>query len=286
MFETHSGGLENVSKVSPVLSMLLSADGLTGVALEAARPLRLARDDQQPRITRLDALGLFIKRLPKVMPDQRVLLALTTEALDLFEPSLNGARLTELRIGLSAREFHLSWDMLHCADWDLDGQQMKDVDHQARTLLDFAFRLPIRRFWEQPVSELLCDTEEAAATIRLMRLYVHLNVLTLPEHQSSAGVLRQCARGMGLWRHAETALPRLPTRPRGPVGLYDPPPASLFDAEGPGPGRWRDAAPCPAEKKAAAVAELVRQSRALRQDMIHQLAGHADLWAGWQADVA
>jgi len=51
---------------SPVLLMLATATGLTGAAADAGQSLRLALDEQVPRIDRLDALGQFTDQLPVV----------------------------------------------------------------------------------------------------------------------------------------------------------------------------------------------------------------------------
>jgi hypothetical protein len=275
---------------SPVLIMLASAEGLTGAALSAADALRLALDERHARLDRLDALDRCLDWLPVVMPESRALERLGEELLAAVEPALQGPRHRELQLKASVAQMGIKWRDLRSEGWDTDnptgltewlGTQEADWLRQAVVPL-------MRLCWREPLDEQLHDTEDAAALIRLLRLYVLLHLDMSLDHPAQP-MLNACAGVLGLWAEVEQRLPQLPTRPGGPAALY----ATHGDAdqdaqdvqdvqdvqdEASGAARPPD--------PDAALQALLQDSRQARQQATRQVAGHTDIITAAQRSAA
>jgi hypothetical protein len=254
--------VQRVHLKSPVLVMLASAEGLTGAALAAAKPLRLALDERRSRIARLDALDVCVDRLWAVMPEARALECLIEELLTAVEPALHGPRHRELQLKPAVRRIGVKWRDLRTEGWDSDNPDgltdLLTIPGADQLRKDLA---PIMRLcWREPLDEQLHDTEEAAALIRLLRLYVQLNLDTSLD-QPAQPTLNACARAFGMWAAVEQRLPGLPTRPGGPAALY-----------------WNEESDeTSAMEPGAALRALLRDSVEVRQQATFQVAGHTDI---------
>ena len=260
---------------SPVLIMLASAEGLTGAALSAAEALRLALDARHARLDRLDALDRCLDWMPVVMPESRALERLGEELLAAVEPALQGARHRELQLKSSVAQMGIKWRDLRSEGWDTDnptgltewlGTQEADWLRQAVVPL-------MRLCWREPLDEQLHDTEEAAALIRLLRLYVLLHLDMSLDHPVQP-MLNACAGVLGLWAEVEQRLPQLPTRPGGPAALYTThgdADQDAKDAQGEASGATQPPDPD------AALQALLQDSRQARQQATRQVAGHTDI---------
>jgi hypothetical protein len=249
---------------APVLVMLASASGLTGAARDAARALRRALDEHIPRIACLDALGDFLDRLPAVIVEPQAMGNLAREVLTAVAPCLKGARLTEFQLQCAARDRDLDWSRLCASNWDTTlPSGLARTDRVLVEWLSADLTPALKPFWREPLKRQLHDTEEAAAMIRLLRLYVLLT-LALSSSTQPQTILNDCARALGLWKSIEQRLSgALPTRPGGPAPLYatdkTPSPDTLDVPE-------FDRITSPQEA-------LLRASLVAR----HQTAGHADI---------
>jgi len=250
---------------SPVLLMLASATGMTGTALDAARALRLALDAQVPRITRLDALGDFLDGLPAVIAEPQAVDNLAREVLAAAEPGLQGPRLTEFQLQCAARHRDLDWSWLRGGDWDTKSPGGPARTSRALTeWLSVDLTPALQPFWREPLERQLHDTEEAAAMIRLLRLYVLLTLAT-PSGSPPQTTLNDCARALGLWKAVEKRLSSvLPTRPGGPAPLYGVDDAALPDTPEP-------------EDTSEAREALLDASLVARHHALNLAAGHADI---------
>jgi len=260
---------------SPVLIMLASAEGLTGATLSAAEALRLALDERHGRLDRLDALDRCLDWLPVVMPESRALERLGEELLAAVETALQGPRHRELQLKSSVAQMGIQWRDLRSEAWDTDnptglterlGEQEADWLRQAVVPL-------MRLCWREPLDEQLHDTEEAAALIRLLRLYVLLHLDTSLDHPAQP-MLNACAGVLGLWAEVEQRLPQLPTRPGGPAALYTShgdADQDAKDAQGEASGAAQPPDPD------AALQTLLQDSRQARQQVTRQVAGHTDI---------
>jgi hypothetical protein len=266
---------------SPVLIMLASAEGLTGAALSAAEALRLALDERHARLDRLDALDRCLDWLPVVMPESRALERLGEELLAAVEPALQGPRHRELQLKSSVAQMGIQWRDLRSEGWDTDnptglterlGEQEADWLRQAVVPL-------MRLCWREPLDEQLHDTEEAAALIRLLRLYVLLHLDTSLDHPAQP-MLNACAGVLGLWAEVEQRLPQLPTRPGGPAALY----TTHGDADQNAQDEVSGAAQPPDPD--AALQALLQDSRQARQQATRQVAGHTDIITAAQRSAA
>jgi len=263
---------------SPVLIMLASADGLTGAALSAAEALRPALDERRARLDRLDALDHCLDRLPMVMPEPRALERLSHELLSAVAPALQGPRHRELQLRSSAVQVGIAWSHLRTGAWDTDlptglterlGVQQADwLRNEMASVMHLC--------WREPLDEQLHDTEEAAALIRMLRLYVLLNLDTSLGH-SAQPMLNACARALGLWAEVEQRLPQLPTRPGVPMGR----PMGLYAVHGETNQDEASGAEQPQGSDAAHQA-LLQDSRQARQQVTRQVAGHTDIIAAVQ----
>lgn len=264
-----------------MLIMLASAEGLTGAALSAAEALRLALDKRHARLDRLDALDRCLDWMPVVMPESRALERLGEELLAAVEPALQGPRHRELQLKSSVAQMGIQWRDLRSEGWDTDnptgltewlGTQEADWLRQAVVPL-------MRLCWREPLDEQLHDTEEAAALIRLLRLYVLLHLDMSLDHPAQP-MLNACAGVLGLWAEIEQRLPQLPTRPGGPAALY----ATHGDADQDAQDEVSGAAQPP--DPAAALQALLQDSRQARQQATRQVAGHTDIITAAQRSAA
>ena len=272
---------------SPVLIMLASAEGLTGAALSAAEALRLALDERHARLDRLDALDRCLDWMPVVMPESRALERLGEELLAAVEPALQGPRHRELQLKSSVAQMGIKWRDLRSEGWDTDnptgltewlGTQEADWLRQAVVPL-------MRLCWREPLDEQLHDTEEAAALIRLLRLYVLLHLDMSLDHPAQP-MLNACAGVLGLWAEVEQRLPQLPTRAGGPAALYATHGDTDQDAQGvQGVQDEASGAARPPDPDAALQA-LLQDSRQARQQATRQVAGHTDIITAAQRSAA
>lgn len=263
---------------SPVLIMLASADGLTGAALSAAEALRPALDERLARLDRLDALDRCLDWLPVVMPEPRALEHLSHELLRAVAPALQGPRHRELQLRSSAVQIGIAWSHLRTGAWDtghpaglterLGVQQADWLRNEMASVMHLC--------WREPLDEQLHDTEEAAALIRLLRLYVLLNLDT-SLGRSAQPMLNACARALGLWAEVEQRLPQLPTRPGRSTGH----PVGLYAVHGDTNQDEASGAAQPQDPDTAHQA-LLQDSRQARQQATRQVAGHTDIIAAVQ----
>jgi hypothetical protein len=266
---------------SPVLIMLASAEGLTGAALSAAEALRLALDERHARLDRLDALDLCLDWMPVVMPESRALERLGEELLAAVETALQGPRHRELQLKSSVAQMGIKWRDLRSEGWDTDnptGLTERLGDREADWLRQEVVSL-MKWSWREPLDEQLHDTEEAAALIRLLRLYVLLNI-DMSLDRTAQPMLNACARALGLWAEVEQRLPQLPTRPGGPAALY----ATHGDADQDAQDEVSGAAQPPDPD--AALQALLQDSRQARQQATRQVAGHTDIITAAQRSAA
>jgi hypothetical protein len=260
---------------SPVLLMLATATGLTGAAADAGQSLRMALDEQVPRIDRLDALGQFTDRLHVVTPEFQTLDRLTQEVFWVVRSSLHGPRLEELRLKCSARSLCIDWSRLISRDWDTDhlGGQAFLSGRALAEWMSSDLVSALRPFWREPLRQHLHDTEEAAAMIRLLRLFVLLTLST-PGCGTPQTTLNDCARALGLWKAVEQHLPEiLCSRLGGPAPLYETDDAVVLEATA-------------AEEDPLGTREALSQaSLAARQHALHLMTGHADILQAVQPSV-
>ena len=244
---------------APVLVMLASAAGLTGAAREAARALRWALDEQVPRIACLDALGDFLDRLPAVIAEPQAVGNLSREVLTAVAPRLKGARLTEFQLQCAARARDLDWSWLRGGDAAFPSGLAR-TDRGLGEWLSADLTPALEPFWREPLKRQLHDTEEAAAMIRLLRLYVLLT-LAFSSRIPTRTILNDCARALGLWKCVERRLSgTLPTRPGGPAPLYA-----------------TESEDTPSPQEALRHASLVA-----RHQTLNLVAGYADIWRAVQ----
>jgi len=219
-----------------------------------------------------------------VMPESRALERLGEELLATVETALQGPRHRELQLKSSVAQMGIKWRDLRSEGWDTDnptgltewlGTQEADWLRQAVVPL-------MRLCWREPLDEQLHDTEEAAALIRLLRLYVLLHLDTSLDHPAQP-MLNACAGVLGLWAEVEQRLPQLPTRPGGPAALYathGDADQDAQDAQGEASGATQPPDP------AAALQALLQDSRQARQQATRQVAGHTDIITAAQRSAA
>lgn len=269
---SHLTAVQTSHLKSPVLVMLASADGLTGVAWSAAEALRQALDEHRPRIARLDALDRCLARLPAVMPEPRALDPLVDELLTVVEPMLRGPRHREMQIRRVTDRIGIEWPLVHTPGWDADSPAglTELLGHQGTDMLQSAMAPIMKPCWDEPLEQQLHDTEEAAALIRMLGLQVRVTLDTALG-RSVQPRLNACARALGLWAAVERRLPTLPTRPGGPAALYG------LDALDQHEGDTE------ATTASATARQALHQAcKTARQQAARQVAGHTDIVAALQ----